>query len=129
MTKKRRKSLNDTLAKEFVYGSSPASEPEAETKPPQPTAKPEPAPEPAEPQPKPEPTPELTQSEPKPKRTKKPSLMDKLQAETKESTKRFTIDLAESLHRKLSLLSVRSERSKADIVRILLEEALQDVDD
>lgn len=129
MTKKRRKSLNDTLAKEFVYGSSPPPEPEPETKPPQQTAKPEPAPEPAEPEPKLEPTPEQPQLEPKPKTTKKLSLMDKLQAETKEPTKRFTIDLAESLHRKLSLLSARSGRSKADIVRMLLEDALQDVED
>lgn len=113
MTKKRRKALNDSLAKEFVYGSSPPTEPE--TKPPQETAKPEPTPEP--------------KPEPKPKKSQKLSLMDKLQAETKEPTKRFTIDLAESLHRKLSLLSVRSGRSKADIVRMLLEEALQDVDD
>jgi KilA-N domain len=55
--------------------------------------------------------------------------IDSLLVSSKEPTVRLTIDLAESLHRKLSLLCARSGRSKADIVRMLLEEALQDVDD
>jgi hypothetical protein len=114
MTKKPRKSLNDTLAQQFVYGGTqpePEPEPEAPPELPQPKTEPEPSPL------------------PQPQKTERLSLMDKLQMETKEPTKRFTIDLAESLHRKLSLLCARSGRSKADIVRMLLEEALQDVDD
>lgn len=115
MTKKPRKSLNDTLAQQFVYGGTqpePEPEPEAPPEPPQ-----------RESQPAPSPTPTPTPI------AKTPSLMEKLQIAPNEPTKRFTIDLAESLHRKLSLLAVRSGRSKADIVRMLLEEALQDVED
>jgi KilA-N domain len=48
---------------------------------------------------------------------------------SREPSVRWTVDLSESLHRKLSLRAARSGRSKADIVRMLLEEALQDVDD
>jgi len=53
--------------------------------------------------------------------------MDKLQLAPKEATKRFTVDLSESLHRKLSILSAQTGRSKADIVRMLLEEALSEI--
>jgi len=57
------------------------------------------------------------------------SLMDKLQVEAKEGTKRFTIDLRESVHRKLSILSARTGRSKADIIRMVLDDVLKDVKD
>jgi predicted DNA-binding protein len=56
--------------------------------------------------------------------------MDKLQpVESKEATKRFTVDLPESMHRKLSILSAKTGRSKADIVRTLLEDILQSLDE
>lgn len=45
----------------------------------------------------------------------------------KEATVRITVDLAESMHRKLSMLSARTGRKKAEIVRTLLEDLLQDV--
>ena len=51
--------------------------------------------------------------------------MEKLQVESKEATKRFTIDLEESLHRDLSILAAETGRTKADIVRILLKDAVQ----
>jgi predicted DNA-binding protein len=34
-----------------------------------------------------------------------------------------------SMHRKLSILSAKTGRTKADIVRMLLEETLKDVED
>ena len=55
--------------------------------------------------------------------------MQKLQLEAKEPTKRFTIDLRESVHRKLSILAAKTGRSKDDIVRMLLDDALEDVDE
>ena len=111
MTKRQRKSLDDSLAKDFVFGGD-----------------------------KPEtPTPEVTEEvedeslpiEEKPvkKPKKELSLMEKLQVEAKEPTKRFTIDLRESVHRKLSILAAKTGRSKADIVRMLLDDALEDVNE
>jgi hypothetical protein len=61
--------------------------------------------------------------------TKELSLMEKLQIEAKEATTRFTVDLPNTMHRKLSLLAVRTGRKKAEIVRMLLDEALKDVED
>ena len=102
MTKKRRKPLNDSLAQQFVYGESETS-----------------------PAPQPEHIPvQLEQPQ-----DKELSLMDKLQVQPKEATKRFTVDLPESMHRKLSILAARTGRTKADIVRVLLDEALKDVSD
>ncbi len=44
-------------------------------------------------------------------------------------TKRFTIDIKESTHSKLSMLAVKTDRTKAEIVRMLIEEALEDFED
>ena len=103
MTRKRRKPLNDSLAQQFVYG-------ESETSPPAPQPEPIPV-QPEQPQ------------------GKELSLMDKLQVQPKEATKRFTVDLPESMHRKLSILAAKTGRTKADIVRVLLDEALKDIED
>ena len=62
------------------------------------------------------------------KSNKESSLMQKLQLEAKEPTKRFTIDLQESVHRKLSIVAAKS-RTKADIVRLLLDDALKDINE
>ena len=110
MTKKQRKTLDDALAKQFVYGE------EATPEEPIPEAEPPPARE------KPEPPP-LEQP------STNPSLMEKLQLEPKQVTKRFTVDLPETMHRKLSILSAKTGRTKADIVRMLLEDVLKDVGD
>ena len=99
MTRKRRKPLNDSLAQQFVYG-------ESETSPPAPIA-----------------------VQPEQRQGKELSLMDKLQVQPKEATKRFTVDLPSSMHRKLSILAAKTGRTKADIVRVLLDEALSDVSD
>jgi KilA-N domain len=55
--------------------------------------------------------------------------LSQLQTPTKEATVRITVDLAESMHRKLSLLSARTGKKKAEIVRFLLDEALKGVED
>jgi hypothetical protein len=56
------------------------------------------------------------------------TLIDKFQAPPKEATIRFTVDLPSSMHRKLSILAARTGKKKAEIVRVLLAEALADVD-
>lgn len=114
MTKKR-KSLDDSLASEFVFGGD----------------KPEPEETPtAEVEAEEESTP-AAPIEPKSdvKLSASSSFMDKLQVEAKEGTKRFTIDLRESVHRKLSILSARTGRSKADIIRMVLDDVLKDVEE
>jgi hypothetical protein len=40
--------------------------------------------------------------------------MSKLQAPDKEPTVRFTVDMSESLHRKLSVLAAKTGRKKVD---------------
>ena len=55
-------------------------------------------------------------------------LMSKLEA-NKEPLVRFTVDLPEPLHMKLSLLAARKRRKKADIVREWFEEKLKDVEE
>ena len=62
-------------------------------------------------------------------KSKELSLMEKLQVEAKEGTKHFTIDLRESVHRKLSILSAKTGRSKADIIRMVLDDVLKDVEE
>jgi hypothetical protein len=74
------------------------------------------------------PQPEVLAPEPVSIQSKEPSLMSKLQAPDKEATVRFTVDMSESLHRKLSMLAARTGRKKVDIVRMLLEEGLKEVE-
>lgn len=117
--KQTRKPLSDALAQEFVYGENltPAVTPKpletVKVSEPVPTPVPTPAPTP-------QPTPVPTQQQPK--------FMNQLQAiESKEPTKRFTVDLPESMHRKLSILAARTGRHKSEIVKFLLDQALKDV--
>jgi predicted DNA-binding protein len=42
---------------------------------------------------------------------------------------RITVDLPESMHRKLSIMAAKTYRKKADIVRVLLDEAMKDVEE
>ena len=114
MNRRKRKPLDDALASDFVYGENKPADNVIEEEIEQPTA----------PQKEVESIPTTTA-----KQNKESSLMDKLQVQPKEATKRFTVDLPESMHRKLSILSAKTGRTKADIVRLLLDDALQDVDD
>ncbi|WP_375493011.1 CopG family transcriptional regulator [uncultured Nostoc sp.] len=133
MTNKKRKSLDDALAREFVYGES-AKEQDLS---PQVTANPKNQAEiedqqqtethsQIEPEPEQEP---IATSIPTHKLTKA-GIMSQLQPTApKEATIRLTVDLPESMHQKLSLLAAKTRRKKAEIVRFLLDEALKDVND
>lgn len=121
--KKSRKSLDDALAQQFIYGEKQHETPG-------------------------ESTPEAPPSEPSPrnrdslsallaagarlrrrsKQQKKSSLVGKLQTSQKEATVRFTVDLPQSMHQKLSLLAARTGKKKAEIVRMLLDEVLEDME-
>ena len=70
---------------------------------------------------------EITDNQPK----KEVNILTKLleQTEVKESTVRFTVDMPESMHRKLSLFAARTNKKKSEIVRLLLEDALKQVSD
>lgn len=64
-------------------------------------------------------------SENKPK-SKSKVVEELLESSTKEATVRFTVDMPISLHRKLSELALRAGKKKVEIVRAILEEALED---
>ncbi len=113
MTKKR-KSLDDSLASEFVFGGEKPETEETSTSEEVTTVEDKSTTAPMSEKPVEKPSKEL-------------SLMEKLQVEAKEGTKRFTIDLRESVHRKLSILAAKTGRSKADIIRMVLDDVLKDV--
>ncbi len=75
----------------------------------------------------PEPIIEVESEQPTPKKTK--NLMEKFESPAREATIRLTVDLAESMHKKLSILAARTGKKKAEIVRMLLDEALEGVDE
>jgi hypothetical protein len=128
MTKKTRKPLNDALARQFVYGSEtvrgevfPTTEDPPHSVPVRDLSAAETAPPTDPPHPSHSQQPERTAQE--------SSLMNKLQVEPKEATTRFTVDLPNSMHRKLSILAAKTGRKKAEIVRMLLDEALKEVEE
>jgi hypothetical protein len=141
MSTKKRKPLGSAM-EEFVFGTKeavPAPTPPEEVVSPAPTptasltpfallpASTPPTLEAAVPTATP-PQPEVSVLDPVPIQSKEPSLMSKLQAPDKEATVRFTVDMSESLHRKLSMLAAKTGRKKVDIVRMLLEDGLKEVD-
>jgi hypothetical protein len=120
MSTKKRKPLDDALASEFVYG--PKEQPHVKETETQDSAKPSPEQE----------TVPVAKPVEKPTSTKstKSNLMSQLYSTTpKEPTVRLTVDLTESMHRKLSLLAAKTGRKKAEIVRLLLDEALKEVEE
>lgn len=127
MSGRKRKPLKDVLSEsEFVFGSSPEPASKPTPEPVSKTLTPEPPPE-TIPEPASKTTPEPP-PKPSPINAVKESIMSKLQIPEKEATVRFTVDMSESLHRKLSVLAAKTGRKKVDIVRIFLEEGLKDVD-
>ncbi|MHC5676139.1 CopG family transcriptional regulator [Nostoc sp.] len=129
MTAKKRKPLDDALAREFVYGESALregllnqetvdSDTQSET---QPILEQEPIPQSTLPI-----LPVSPISAPQPAKF---NLMSQLQQPSKEPTIRLTVDLSESTHRKLSVLAARTNRKKVEIIRLLLDEALKEVED
>jgi len=136
MDTKKRKPLGSAM-EEFVFGTKEKEAaslptPDVVSSAPTPTASL--TPEAALPAPPPEivlpvatqPQPEALAPETVPIQSKEPSLMSKLQAPDKEATVRFTVDMSETLHRKLSMLAARTGRKKVDIVRMLLEDGLKE---
>lgn len=122
--KKPRKPLDDSLADVFVYGTSEATPKSVEPQLPQDARSPSQSTEPIKP--------ERVLGEsisPKISHPNKSRVMDKLMSAPvqKEPTVRFTVDLTETMHRKLSILAARTGKKKAEIVRMLLDEALQEV--
>jgi len=126
MTAKKRKPLGSAM-EEFVFGSQEAASatpPEIASPAPTPTA----SLTPKAALPATLPQPEVSAPEPVSIQSKEPSLMSKLQAPDKEATVRFTVDMSETLHRKLSMLAAKTGRKKVDIVRMLLEDGLKEVE-
>ncbi|HSF73585.1 MAG TPA: hypothetical protein VLA84_07275 [Microcoleus sp.] len=125
--KKSRKPLDDALAKRFIYGEkSQGEEPEA-------AEEQTPSKLPTE-----QPSPEKRLSARTPQdvgasfaaRKKIPHSsirMDQFQTPPKEATVRLTVDLPTSMHRKLSILAARTGKKKAEIVRVLLLDVLEDL--
>jgi hypothetical protein len=136
MNTKKRKPLASAM-EEFVFGTQEAaSPPTPEVVPPAPTptaslkretALPATPPFALLPMTKP-PLQAASAPGPVPIQSKEPSLMSKLQAPDKEATVRFTVDMSEILHRKLSMLAAKTGRKKVDIVRMLLEDGLKEVE-
>jgi len=126
-TKKPRKSLDDALANEFVFGSTPP-----ETEQPQVDNVAETISAPTTDSLSGVSLPEASAIIPTitPSPQPKSSIMSQLQqVPPKEATVRLTVDLTESMHRKLSMMAARTGRKKAEIVRLLLDEALQEVEE
>ena len=113
MTGKKRKPLQDALAREFVYGQK-----DEQAQPEEPETQDQTQPE-ILPQPTITPTPQPAKS----------SIMSQLEQPSKEPTIRLTVDLPESMHRKLSILAAKTNRKKVEIVRFLLDDALKDVEE
>ena len=82
-----RKSLDQSLAKEFIYGEKEETKQTLDFSP----------------------ATEATE----PEKNKKASV--------KEATKRLTVDLPKSLHKRFSVTAIEVDRDKADIVRELIE--------
>ena len=105
-----RKPLDDALAEEFVYGSPErqATQPENALENVEETIE--------------------YQSAQTTQKQEKGSLMSRLmEAPEKEATVRITVDLPKSMHQKLSLLSARSGKKKAEIIRMLLTDVLDEI--
>ena len=116
--RKDRKPLDDALASEFVYGTAlPKSEPIDEV--PAVLVEPEKKAKPAS-----------KQKTTSPNTQKKGSVVSQLleSATEREPIVRLTVDMPESMHRKLSMFCARTGKKKADVVRLLLNEALQELD-
>lgn len=126
-SKRSRKSLDDALAQQFIYGEKQRGALQETTQQQSPLELPSEQPSPFESE---SVAARSATGEPLGATEKIPNdstLMDKFQTPPKEATVRFTVDLSASMHRKLSILAARTGKKKAEIVRVLLDEALEDV--
>ncbi|HEY9597176.1 MAG TPA: hypothetical protein V6D33_05860 [Cyanophyceae cyanobacterium] len=112
--RKSRKSLDDILAQQFIYGDRLQELDQGLS--PKPTSSKPPL------EPKADVPLGATEETPNTQ-----PLTDKFQTPPKEATIRFTVDLPASMHQRLSLLAARTGKRKAEIVRLLLDEVLKDV--
>ncbi|HSF76561.1 MAG TPA: hypothetical protein VLA84_22390 [Microcoleus sp.] len=115
MITKKRKPLGSAM-EEFVFGTQEAASPPApELVSPAPTSTASLTPEAALPALTLTPLlPEASASESVLAPSKESSLTHRLQAPDKELTVRFTVDMSETLHRKLSMLAAKTGRKKVD---------------
>ncbi|MGI0495200.1 hypothetical protein ACN4EG_25740 [Alkalinema pantanalense CENA528] len=112
MTRKTRRTLNDSLAKEFVFEAKESTK----------TATPK--------------TKTATTRTAKSKRTTSTKssntesfdLLDTQLTKRKEGTVRITVDLTESMHRKLSIFAAKTGQKKAEIIRDLLGKVIHQVE-
>jgi hypothetical protein len=134
-TKKPRKSLGDTLANNFVYGDNapiPAAEPIVEQVEPIAQTRREAVVKTVETvvyQVEPLVKAAATEETSAPVSPQPPtSLMSRLMQNTpeKEPTVRLTVDLPQSMHKKLSILCANTGMKKVEVVRMLLDDALKD---
>lgn len=61
--------------------------------------------------------------------TQESDLMSKLTSLDKEPTVRLSVDLPFRIHKKLTILAAKTGKKKAEIVRLLINEALNTVPD
>jgi hypothetical protein len=114
--KKPRKALDDALAAEFVYGATESKNQRSE-KAPLDIDETQQVDEPIE-----------TEAEKASQKQERGSLMSRLmEVPEKEATVRITVDLPQSMHQKLSMFSARTGKKKAEIIRMLLDDILNDV--
>lgn len=125
--KRSRKPLDDALAKRFIYGEKSQGEER------EPVEEQTPSESPTE-QPSQEnrsntaAAKDIAASFAARKKIPNSSIrMDQLQTPPKEATVRITVDMPASMHRKLSILAARTGKKKAEIVRVLLLDVLEDL--
>ncbi|MGL5879200.1 MAG: CopG family transcriptional regulator [Xenococcaceae cyanobacterium] len=122
--KKPRKTFTDSLAKSFVYGeSSPTPQHNSDIT----NSTPQMANDAIATEQTKTQRADAARSESK---DRKKSIVEKLMMTTeREATVRLTVDLPESMHRQLSYLAVKSGKKKAEIVRALIDDLLQSLDE
>lgn len=127
--KKPRKTLKDPTALGFVYGEEPLK---TEQSSPEPEKELEKTKDDQEEELEPVPTPSKATRKPRKQSEQTTgSFMSQIASKTveKEPTVRITVDLPESLYQKLSVFCARTRTKKAEIIRGLLTEALQQLHD
>lgn len=120
---RKRQSMADDDALSFVFGNEAAEE---QAKPQEPELQEEPE---EAPQPQPKPKRQSMKKQSTSAQSKSGVMSKILDVEEKEATVRLTVDMPKSMHQKLTMLSARSGKKKAEIVRLLLDEALSEVEE
>lgn len=125
--KRSRKPLNDALAEQFIYGEPL---PQTVQEPALANTSPESLSEPASISSSEDVTVQGTEdvlSSTVEENSNPSPLFNKLLTPPREATIRLTVDLPTSMHRRLSILAARTGKRKAEIVRVLLDEAVKNI--